>query len=137
MGILQDIGSYSYFCPHCRKELNKEIGIEFKVQAENKKNYYIYLDPTLGKYAYTYDYSSIFKKGEKVEFYCTHCDNNLESAKHPDYVEIIMSVSEDVEFEILFSRIYGTKKTYLIDENYSEAFGIDSDENELSLLKLG
>jgi hypothetical protein len=36
-----------------------------------------------------------------------------------------MVVSEDVKFEVLFSRLYGVKRTYIVMEDYVEKHGDD------------
>ena len=125
MGILDEIGSYDYHCPHCDQDLKGENGIEFITKNENGKTKIIYLDPNLGKYEFYYDYSHVFKEKEKVDFFCSHCRESLQSAKHQDYVEIIMRVSNEVQFEVLFSRLYGVKRTYIVMEDYVEKHGED------------
>jgi len=125
MGILNEIGNYDYHCPHCDTDLKGEKGIEFITKNEKGKTKSIFLDPNLGKYEFHYDYSHDFKDNEKVEFSCPHCKENLQSSKHSDYVEIIMYVSSEVKFEVLFSRIYGIKRTYIVMEDYVERHGED------------
>jgi predicted RNA-binding Zn-ribbon protein involved in translation (DUF1610 family) len=131
MGILTDIGNYEYHCPHCHENLREKEGIEFLTKNEEGKMLSIFLDPTLGKYDFYYDYSHNFKLGEKVDFFCPDCSHNLQSKKHTDYIEVLMIVSKDVQFEVLFSRIYGVKQTYLVMEDYVEKHGenhLDFDE---------
>lgn len=125
MGILEEIGSYEYHCPHCQENLRAKEGIEFNTRNEDGKMRSIYLDPNLGKYEFYYDYSHVFKENEKVDFSCPHCETNLQSPKHSDYVEILMIVSENVSFEVLFSRLYGVKRTYIVMEDYVEKHGDD------------
>lgn len=125
MGILEEIGTYEYHCPHCKENLSAKEGIEFKTKNEDGKMLSIFLDPTLGKYDFHYDYSHVFKKKEKVDFSCPKCESSLQSSKHSDYVEILMIVSEDVQFEVLFSRLYGVKRTYIVMEDYIEKHGED------------
>ncbi|MEN8827028.1 MAG: hypothetical protein ABF264_01515 [Flavobacteriales bacterium] len=131
MGILTDIGNYEYHCPHCKENLREKEGIEFFTKNEEGNILSIFLDPNLGKYDFYYDYSHNFKQGEKVDFYCPDCNHSLQSSKHFDYVEVLMIVSKDVKFEVLFSRIYGVKRTYLVMEDYVEKHGenmLDFDE---------
>ena len=131
MGILKDIGHYEYHCPHCKENLREKEGIEFLTKNEKGKMLSIFLDPTLGKYDFYYDFSHNFEQGERVDFFCPDCNHNLQSPKHSDYVEVLMIVSKDVKFELLFSRIYGVKRTYLVMEDYVEKHGdnlLDFDE---------
>ncbi len=125
MGLLEEIGKYEYHCPHCNENMREKEGIEFLTKNEKGDMLSIFLDPNLGKYEFYYDYSHHFKDGEKVNFYCPDCEQNLQSKKHSDYVEILMVVSKDVKFEVLFSRIYGVKRTYLVMEDYVEKHGED------------
>ena len=64
MGILDEIGSYEYHCPHCKENLHAKEGIEFHTKNEEGKMRSIYLDPDLGKYEFYYDYSNVFKENE-------------------------------------------------------------------------
>ena len=125
MGILKDIGNYEYHCPHCKENMRAKEGIEFLTKNSKGKMRSIYLDPNLGKYDFYYDYSHDFEEGEKCDFFCVHCEHSLQSSKHSDYVEINMVVSKDVQFEVLFSRIYGIKRTYIVMEDYVEKHGED------------
>ena len=125
MGLLEDIGKYEYHCPHCDENMREKEGIEFLTKNEKGGELSIFLDPDFGKYDFYYDYSHNFKEGEKVDFFCPDCNQNLQSSKHSDYVEILMVVSKDVHFEVLFSRIYGVKRTYLVMEDYIEKHGED------------
>lgn len=133
MGILEDVGTYRYLCPHCRESLVRDEGIEFKVIKSTQDTHIIYLDPTLGKYEYTYDYTSIFFLGEQVDFFCPVCSSSLHYTKNKEYVKVIMSVSKYVEFDVLFSSIYGKHKTYLVDENFVESFGVDNNSEFFDL----
>ncbi len=131
MGILTDIGNYEYHCPHCNENLREKEGIEFLTKNEKGKMLSIFLDPSLGKYEFYYDYSHNFEQGEKVDFFCPDCKSSLLSDKHSDYVEVLMIVSDDVQFEVLFSRVYGVKRTYIVMEDYVEKHGdnmLDFDE---------
>lgn len=126
MGILEEIEHYEYHCPSCNENLRAKEGIEFLTRNSQDKMRSIFLDPGIGKYDFYYDYSHDFKQGEKVDFFCPHCEANLISSKHSDYVEILMVVTEAVKFEVLFSRIYGVKRTYLVMEDYIEKHGEDN-----------
>lgn len=125
MGILNDIGSYEYHCPHCKENLRAKEGIEFHTKNEQGEMRSIFLDPDLGKYDFYYDYSHVFKENERIDFSCPHCEASLQSSKHSDYAEVWMVVSPDVKFEVLFSRLYGVKRTYIVMEDYVEKHGED------------
>jgi len=133
MGILEEIEHYEYHCPGCCKNLHAEEGIEFLTKNNEGKMLSIFLDPGIGKYNFHYDYTHNFDQGEKVDFFCPHCKNSLQSSKHSDYVEILMVVSEAVKFEVLFSRVYGVKRTYIVMEDYVEKHG---EENSLDFDEL-
>ena len=133
MGILEEIEQYEYHCPRCNENLHTKEGIEFLTKNSEDKMMSIFLDPGIGKYDFRFDYSHNFKQGEKVDFFCPHCEKSLQSSKHTDYVEILMVVSEEVKFEVLFSRVFGVKRTYIVMEDYVEKHG---EENSLDFDEL-
>ena len=117
------LADYDYHCPHCNQLLNAGHAVIFKIENSSGEKGVIELDPKVGKYSYRCEPNMICKNGEEMEFFCPACKINLKSEKFPKFVELRLSVSSSVHFEMLFSRVYGDRRTYVITEEMTEKYG--------------
>jgi len=117
-----------FLCPHCRATLRVRKNIIFKVRTEDHKMGILLLNPALGNYSYVSSPDLKFEDGEKVEFLCPVCCENLIAKNiNEDLVNIIMINKDNKEFNVYFSSIAGEHTTFKIEEdNVVEQFGEDS-----------
>jgi len=126
-----------FLCPHCRATLRIRENIIFKVKTEDHRMGILLLNPSLGNYSYISSPDLKFEDGEKVEFLCPVCCENL-AAKNisTDLVDIIMVDNEKKEYHVYFSSIAGEHTTFKIEkDNVVEQFGKDSSAYLNYLLK--
>jgi hypothetical protein len=117
------LAEYDYHCPNCSQLLNTDNTVILKIEKSTGEKGIIELDPKVGKYSYKCEPNMIFKNGEEMEFFCPACKINLQSEKFPKFVELRLSVSSSVHFEMLFSRVFGDRRTYVITEDMTEKYG--------------
>ena len=116
------LDKYDFRCPKCREILNKAQNIVLTSIRKNGDVGRIYLSTSVGDYSYIHEPPDQFEDGELVTFCCTECGTHLNSDQFENYTQIIMSVNNSVEFDILFSREAGVQKTYLITEDGVETY---------------
>jgi hypothetical protein len=104
-----------YLCKACRGVLNGKTSIILAAQKVNSPlRGLVYLNPELGNYTTTTHPSFIIKEGEEYNYTCPICHSQLNSAKYPHLVRIIMIDDDKKEYNIYFSGIAGEKCTYKI-----------------------
>ena len=117
------INHYDYYCPKCDEKLSQNNQVLFHISTHNNQSAQLYLDPK----PMTYKYKCVpwvdFKENEIVEFACPHCLHNLQSEKYPNFIKIILKVTDNVLFDVYFSRIYGDHRTYVGIEDFEEEYG--------------
>jgi hypothetical protein len=88
------------------------------------------LNPELGNYSYISSPDLKFEKGEKIEFMCPVCSENLEAKQiNKNLVCLLMTDKENKEYNVYFSAIAGEHMTFKIEEdNVVERYGEDSSE---------
>lgn len=59
-----------------------------------------------------------FIEGERIDFFCPICLQNLDAAIDEDLVHVILIDSQRMEHEIYFSRIAGEQSTYKVNEGH-------------------
>ena len=116
------IAEYDYHCPHCDHQLNEENEVVFTFKKEGVKHK-IFLNPKPGTYGHRCEPETDFSDKELVSFYCPKCKGDLVSDEYDKYIKIILKVTPKVSFDVLFSRIYGVQKTYVITDDFVEEFG--------------
>ncbi len=114
--------NYKFFCSACSYCLSKEESIELKTIRQNGDVGIIHLNISLGDYTYLHEPPVDFEEGELVNFHCTECDAKMQSDQYEKFALIIMKVDELIEFELLFSREAGRRKTYIITEDGIESY---------------
>lgn len=117
------INKYDYFCPKCDHILSKNNQVIFTIKRSNDEKVRLYLDPKPGSYNYKCEPETQFDSGEEVEFYCPHCNQNLQSEKYSKFVQITLKVTKKVVFDVFFSRIHGDHSTYVGIEDFEEEYG--------------
>ncbi|RMG79258.1 MAG: hypothetical protein D6707_08455 [Bacteroidetes bacterium] len=121
-----------YICPKCRKKLiNKKKQVYFIIVNDNGNEGIIYLSPKVGDYDYSVEGDVPFKDGDLLTFLCPHCKKDLKSNKYPEYVSIKMNMNDMFDFDVLFSRKAGMKRTYVITEDEIERYGDDYDDEDI------
>ena len=113
---------YDFFCPHCSAQLNKKDGIILHTKRVNGDEGVITMDVAVGKYTYTHEPPVKFEKGEVVDFFCPACKTDLQSNQYDNFARMLMRVGKNIEFDILFSREAGKRKTFIITEDGIESY---------------
>jgi hypothetical protein len=104
-----------YLCKACRGVLNGESSIILAAQKINSNQRgLVYLNPELGNYKSTTHHSFRIKEGDEYTYTCPICHSQLNSAKYPHLVRIIMIDDKKKEYNVYFSGIAGEKCTYKI-----------------------
>ena len=117
-----------FLCPHCRATLRVRQNIIFKVRTEDHKMGIMLLNSELGNYSYISSPDLKFEDGEKIEFMCPVCCENL-AAKgiSDDLVSVIMIDNKKRESHVYFSSVSGEHSTFKIEkDNVVEQYGEDS-----------
>lgn len=117
-----------FLCPHCNATLRVRKNVIFKVRTEDHKMGIMLVNPKLGNYHYVSSPDLKFEDGEKVEFMCPVCCENLSAKEiNDDLVDVIMIDKENREFHVYFSSIAGEHTTFKIEkDNIVEKYGEDS-----------
>ncbi len=117
-----------YLCPHCRAHLrpNKKIILGAKAPDGNKG--LILLSPELGEYSVLKHGTLDIKEGDIMEIFCPVCSSSLDYSKGKKLANVVMIEDNGIEYDIIFSKIYGKKCTYKIQGEQVESFGEDAEE---------
>ena len=120
----------TYYCKACRGVLNGITSIILAAQKMgSSQRGLVYLNPELGNYTTTTHPSFKIMEGEEYLYTCPICHSQLNSAKYPHLVRIIMIDDDKKEYNIYFSDIAGEKCTYKMRGTKVEAMkGPDSDK---------
>lgn len=116
---------FDFHCPCCDHKLNMNNEIDFKVNTNDKYLSKLRLSRVPGVYGYKSDHKLDIQNGDHVDFYCPKCESNLHSIQHLDFIEIKIKLTEDVEYNLVFSPICGEKKTYVVMNGEFVRFGSD------------
>lgn len=119
------LSKYDFYCPNCNGRLDTNGVIHLNTKRTNGDKGDIFLSTTFGNYGYKHDPPIDFERNELINFYCSSCKSDLKSSEKPDYVNLIMRVENQFDFEILFSRKSGVQKTYIVTEDGVECYGSD------------
>ncbi len=114
---------YDYHCPKCNQKLSTERTVVFDIKRANGDKAKLELSPKPGEYSFRCSPELNFSEGEEIDFFCPACRKNLTSSRYEKFVEISLQVTEIIKFEVLFSRVYGDKRTYVITEETIEKHG--------------
>ena len=122
---------YSFFCIDCNEQLDVDSTIMLDTKRENGDVGKIRIPTSFGNYEYLHEPKINFIKNELIEFSCPHCHSIIHSAVKPNFVNMIMRVEKQFDFEILFSRQSGVHKTYIVTEDGIESYGSDANPNDV------
>lgn len=81
------------------------------------------LDPQPGVYGYSTNPPLSLKEGEFVNCFCPYCWESLQSTSYPNFVRLHLNQSEKEPVTVLFSRLVGQHKTYVINQEFTEEYG--------------
>ena len=115
-----------YLCPHCRGHLRVGDYIIFKIRNSRRDKGLLLLHPEVGNYTSIVHPDFNFQEGERVDFFCPLCMNNLDAAIDENLVHVIMIDARGMENEVYFSRIAGEKSTYKVSEDEVMISGVHS-----------
>jgi uncharacterized protein YbaR (Trm112 family) len=116
----------NFICPKCRNALNVDRHVVFIVEKAEGTRGLLLMSAELGDYSIRNNPQIEIEEGERLEFYCPLCQTRLNVHYHPNLVRVLMVDEQDVESQVLFSRIVGQKSTYLIRDGKVEPFGFES-----------
>lgn len=117
-----DFKKFSFTCPSCDHILNDNDEIELVTKRTNGQEGKIFMSVAFGNYTYKHVPTTIFDHNEIVAFHCPHCDVNLASKKYENFALLNMKVDKNINFEVIFSRVAGERKTYVITEDGIETY---------------
>ena len=104
-----------YQCKACRGVLNIGTPIVLSAQKINSSlRGLVHLNTELGNYTKTTHPSFKIEEGEEYMYTCPICHSQLNSAKYPHLVHLVMIDEARKEYNIYFSGIAGEKCTYKI-----------------------
>lgn len=109
--------NYNYICPCCKENLTFAQRVHLKVENASDEVAMIYLHLKPGIYQYECVPELTFVGSEMVTFYCPSCNEDLTSDAYFNFCELTMKVNDETSFQVLFSRIHGEQKTYVITED--------------------
>ena len=116
-----------FLCKACRGILNVKTSIIISATKINStKRGLVYLNPELGNYTNTTHPSFSMEDGAEYIYNCPICHSQLNSAKYPHLVRIILRDEKGKESDIYFSNIAGEKCTYKLSETGVEKKGPDA-----------
>ncbi len=116
-----------FLCKACRGILNVKTSIIISATKINStKRGLVYLNPELGNYTNTTHPSFAMEDGAEYIYNCPICHSQLNSAKYPHLVRIILRDEKGKESDIYFSNIAGEKCTYKLSETGVEKKGPDA-----------
>ena len=117
-----EIKNYNFHCPNCRELLSNDGVIVLNTRRQSGEDGNIRLATSFGNYSYSHEPAVKFSPGEIVAFSCPKCNNQVHSTKYKDYAILKMVVSDSIEFDVLFSREAGKRKTYIVTEDGIESY---------------
>ena len=116
------LNKYIFSCPYCDQILNNKEEIELKTLRDNGEVGTIYLAVNFGNYTYRHTPKVNFNQNEIVDFICPKCNTDLKSNQHTNFALLNMAVGNEINFEVIFSRQSGKRKTYVITEDGIETY---------------
>jgi len=112
-----------FICPGCKGYLDVGDQIVLAAITQNNDAGLILLSPELGNYTVKTNLLFKINIGEKYDFYCPVCHEKLATDLHDNLSRVILVDENNINYEILFSKIAGEKSTYKIVGESLEIFG--------------
>jgi hypothetical protein len=114
--------SWTYGCPFCGSVVNPDETV-ILVAAREGLQILMGFHPQPGNYTVYLPPGVELGQGERWDFYCPLCRQNLASAENEDLCELQLWQG-DVRRRVMFSRVAGERATYIVmDENSDERHG--------------
>ncbi|MGV6861500.1 MAG: hypothetical protein ACWA41_06995 [Putridiphycobacter sp.] len=122
------LDKYEFYCPDCHQRLDENNEIHLKINNPNDGRVDIFLSTSLGNYEKRTQPEISFNNGDYLDFHCPHCESKIHAKDRDKFVHLIMKVENKFDFDILFSRVAGEQKTFLVTEDGVECYGNDCEE---------
>ena len=117
------INQFDYYCPKCDEKRSENNLVVFNVLRNSNEFVKLFLDPKPFVYNFKCEPETRFIENEIVDFSCFNCNVNLQSDKYPNFLYIVLKVTDKVVIDVFFSRIYGDNRTYVGVEDFEEQYG--------------
>jgi len=75
------------------------------------------MHPEVGNYTSMKHPEFSFSEGDRIDFFCPLCMQNLDAAVDENLVHVIMVDQRGMESEVYFSRVAGEESTYHVSED--------------------
>ena len=76
------------------------------------------LQPEFGNYTSIKHPEFYFQEGERIDFFCPLCMQNLDDTVYENLVHMTKLDNQGVEHEVYFSRIAGDLNTYQVSDGF-------------------
>ncbi|NOX45619.1 MAG: hypothetical protein GXO89_01405 [Chlorobi bacterium] len=114
----------TYLCPHCRAAINDVNHIILSVETEKDRKGLVFMAREIGDYSVTHSSTLEIEKGEVADFYCPVCHESLNTPQGENLASFIRVEKNLMNSRIVFSRRYGERITFKIDDDKKvESFG--------------
>ena len=114
-----------YRCPRCRVVLNPKREVVLSGRLGRTTSLFLF-EPETGNYNYTAGPEKKIKPGERWEFHCPACQQDLTSQVSADLAHLNMIDDDGVEHMVVFSKIASQHATFDLTQEKVESFGKDS-----------
>lgn len=119
------LSKYDYYCTNCDFKLSEGSEVHFLVSIGASDLQPLRLIKVPGTYGHRSEHSLEIKEGDKVNFFCVRCKENLQSKTKPEFIEISLRVKDSLDFKLFFSPICGDKTTYILLDGELTRYGND------------
>ncbi len=110
--------SWSYACPSCRATLNPREDV-ILVAARGETKVLLQFHPRPGDYELHKPDDLEFTPGEAWSFFCPVCHGSLATEEGSDFCRLLLR-DKGKSRDLLFSRIAGTRATFVLSEGKVE-----------------
>lgn len=112
-----------FICPHCKAYLNVCDFITFAAERSNGEKGLVLLHPEVGIFESDIHPKFQPNEGELVRFRCPACHISLTSSKSEKLAHIQAVDSDNVLFDVYFSKIKGEKSTFKVEGKSVKVYG--------------
>ncbi len=121
---------WTYRCPHCRAHLNPgESAIILSATGDAGRGLFLF-NAAPGDYELVLPEGIVLEKGQKWEFSCPICRENLTSAADGNIATIRLFDEEGKEHAVFFSKIAGEHCTFVVNAEGVSAYGPHANQYE-------
>ncbi|MFT7613831.1 MAG: hypothetical protein ACI9J3_002811 [Parvicellaceae bacterium] len=114
---------FNYTCPSCSAGLSREGRVMVTMTLDSGEKSNLILDPQPGLYNYQCNPPLSLKEGQFVNCFCPYCWESLQSENYPNFVRLKLDRPNKDLVTVLFSRLVGQHKTYIVNSKFTEEFG--------------